>query len=133
MTMTDPIADLLTRIRNGIQVGKRFVDVPSSKIKSEILLVLKDEGYIGEIEAVEGPSGFPQLRLQLRYDEDDQSAIQEITRISKPGRRVYSDCQTIPSVRKGLGVVILTTSKGVMSGKKASEFGVGGEVLCTVF
>ncbi len=133
MTMTDPIADMLTRIRNGIQVRKRFVDVPSSRIKSEIALVLKEEGFLTDIETADGAKGFPMLRLQLRYDQDDQPAIQEIKRISKPGCRVYSDCKTLPQVRRGLGVVILTTSKGVMSGVKAAEAGVGGEVLCTVF
>ncbi len=133
MTMTDPIADMLTRIRNGIQVRKRFVDMPASRIKASIALVLKDEGYLGEIENDKDQRGFPTLRLFLKYDRDGQPAIHELQRISKPGRRVYADSTHPPRVRSGLGLSILTTSKGVMSGRKAAESGVGGEVLCTVF
>jgi len=133
MTMTDPIADLLTRVRNGIQVNRRFIDVPSSRIKSNIALVLKDEGYIGEVESVSGSKGFPELRIHLKYDRDGNSAIRELKRVSKPGCRVYADATHAPKVRGGLGISILTTSKGVMSGRKAAEAGVGGEVLCTVF
>jgi small subunit ribosomal protein S8 len=133
MTMTDPIADLLTRIRNGLMVNKRFIDAPSSRMKSNIALVMKEEGYISEIESVDGPKGFPMIRLHLKYDEDGASTISEIKRISKPGCRVYTDSHHAPVVRRGLGISILTTSKGVMSGRKAAEAGVGGEVLCTVF
>lgn len=133
MTMTDPIADMLTRIRNAIQVGKRKVDIPSSRIKSNIALVLKEEGYITDVESVENEQGFPMLRVQLKYDRDGQPAIQELKRVSRPGCRVYADSEHAPQVRKGLGVSIMTTSHGVMSGRKAAEAGVGGEVLCTVF
>lgn len=133
MTMTDPIADLLTRVRNGLQVRKRFVDVPTSRIKSNIALVLKDEGYLSDVESIENERGFATLRLSLKYDQDGAPAIRELKRISTPGRRVYADSTHAPKVRGGLGISILTTSKGVMSGRKAAEAGVGGEVLCTVF
>lgn len=133
MTMTDPIADLLTRVRNGLQVHKRFIDVPSSRIKSNIALVLKDEGYLNEVETLESDKGYPTLRLHLKYDQDGAPVIREIKRVSKPGCRVYADSTHAPRVRGGLGISILTTSKGVMSGRKAADAGVGGEVLCTVF
>jgi len=133
MTMTDPIADMLTRIRNAILVGKKDVSIPASKMKSSIALVLKDEGYIKNVESIEadGPQGH--IRLELKYDLDGISAIQEIKRISTPGCRVYTGSKDSPVVRRGLGVSILTTPKGVMSGRKAAEECVGGEVLCTVF
>lgn len=133
MTMTDPIADMLTRMRNGLQVQKRFVDVPSSRIKGNIALVMKDEGYISEVESLQDEGSFTTLRLHLKYDQDGAPAIRELKRVSKPGCRVYADSTHAPKVRGGLGISILTTSKGVMSGRKAAEAGVGGEVLCTVF
>ncbi len=133
MVMTDPIADMLTRIRNGIQVRRRYVDVPSSRIKSGIALVLKEEGYIENVEAREDERGFGLLRIHLRYDQDGRSAITELKRTSKPGCRVYTSSREVPEVRRGLGVAILSTPKGVMSGRKAAAEKVGGEVLCTVF
>ncbi|MCH2100696.1 MAG: 30S ribosomal protein S8 [Planctomycetes bacterium] len=133
MTMTDPIADMLTRVRNGLQVQKRFVDVPSSRMKSNIALVMKDEGYLTEVESMQDAQDFPVLRLHLKYDQDGAPVIRELKRVSKPGCRVYADSTRAPKVRGGLGISILTTSKGVMSGRKAAEAGVGGEVLCTVF
>ncbi|MBC8327599.1 MAG: 30S ribosomal protein S8 [Planctomycetes bacterium] len=133
MTMTDPIADMLTRIRNGIQVRRKFVDVPSSKLKSAVALALKDEGYIGEIETSEDERGFGVLRLALKYDEDGRNAITEIKRVSKPGCRAYAGAQDVPVVRRGLGTTILSTSKGVMSHRRAKELCIGGEVLCSVF
>jgi small subunit ribosomal protein S8 len=133
MTMTDPIADMLTRIRNGIQVRKRTVDVPTSRMKSSIALVLKDSGYISDVEVVESETKFPLLRLHLKYDRDGICAISEIKRVSKPGCRVYAASRDIPLVRRGLGTTIMTTAKGLMTGKQAVEAGVGGEVLCSVF
>ena len=133
MTMTDPIADMLTRVRNGLQVRKRFVDVPSSRIKSNIALVLKEEGYLGEVESMQNERGHASLRLHLKYDQDGVPVIRELKRVSTPGCRVYADSTHAPKVRGGLGISILTTSQGVMSGRKAAEAGVGGEVLCTVF
>ncbi len=133
MTMTDPLADMLTRIRNGIQVRRKQVDVPSSKLKSAVALVLKDEGYLSDLEATQDERGFGLLRLSLKYDEDGRNAITEIKRVSKPGCRVYSGAADVPQVRRGLGTTILSTSQGVMSHRKASELGIGGEVLCSVF
>ncbi len=133
MTMTDPLADMLTRIRNGIQVRRKQVEVPSSKLKGAVALVLKDEGYIAEIEATEDERGFGLLLLSLKYDEDGRNAITEIKRLSKPGCRMYAGAADVPEIRRGLGTTILSTSKGVMSHRKAKELGVGGEVLCRVF
>ncbi|HEX9793135.1 MAG TPA: 30S ribosomal protein S8 [Planctomycetota bacterium] len=133
MTMTDPVADMLTRIRNGIQVRKKAILIPSSRLKSGIALVLKDEGYIKEIEAETDDRGFGVLRVHLKYDGDGVPAITELQRISKPGRRVYAGVRDIPQVRRGLGTTILSTPKGVMSGRKAAEAGVGGELLCSIF
>ncbi len=132
MTMTDPIADMLTRIRNGIQVRRDHVDVPASKLKSGVALVLKEEGYVEDVEVIEAR---PQstLRIHLKYDRNGVPAIQEIRRVSKPGCRIYTHARGLTQVRGGLGRTIVTTSKGVMSGAKAAAEGIGGEVLCTVF
>lgn len=133
MANTDPIADMLTRIRNGILVRRQSVNVPSSRLKSALALVLKDEGYLKDVEVIEGESGRSSLKLHLKYDRDGESAIHEIRRISKPGARIYTHSKNLTKVRRGLGRTIVTTSKGVMSGRKAAELGVGGEVLCTIF
>ena len=133
MTMTDPIADMLTRVRNGIQVRRKSVDVPASKVKSAIALTLKEEGYLDEVEVVDQDQPQATLRLTLKYDRDGKNAITELSRVSKPGCRVYTAAKDAPEVRRGLGVSIITTSQGVMSGRKAKELGVGGEILCTVF
>ncbi|MDA1112837.1 MAG: 30S ribosomal protein S8 [Planctomycetota bacterium] len=133
MTMTDPIADMLTRIRNGFSVRLKSVDMPTSKIKSAIALTMKEEGYLNDVEIVEDGAPRNILRLHLKYDRDGNPAIQELDRISKPGCRVYRSSELVPLVRRGLGVTIITTSKGVMSGRKAKEMGVGGEILCTIF
>lgn len=133
MTMTDPIADLLTRIRNGIQVRKSYVDVPTSRLKAAIATTMKDEGYLQDVEVLEGEGHRATLRLHLKYDRDGRNAITELRRESTPGCRVYHTTRALPQVRRGLGTAILTTPKGVMSGKKAAEEGVGGELLCTLF
>ncbi len=133
MTMTDPIADMLTRIRNGILVRRKVVEIPSSRMKAAVALVLKEAGYLEEVESGQDERGFPLLRLKLRYDRDGVPAITEIRRVSKPGCRVYAGVREIPVVKRGLGTAVLSTNKGVMSGRKAAELGVGGEVLCTVF
>ena len=133
MTHTDPIADMLTRIRNGIMVRRDTVDIPASKIKSSIALTMKEEGYINDVEVIENEGPGSTLRVSLRYDRDGNPAIQEITRISSPGCRVYRQAEEVPQVRGGLGVTIVTTSRGVMSGRKARELGVGGEIICTLF
>ena len=131
MSMQDPIADLLTRIRNANRVGRRYVFVPKSKTGVGILNVLKDEGYIDSFDTVEAKP-VDQVRIQLRYALSGQSVIHEITRVSKPGRRVYSAVETLPKVLDGLGISVVSTSKGIVSDRKARELNVGGEVLCQV-
>ena len=131
--MTDPIADLLTRIRNGLMSKRNVVDVPLSKTKRRIADILKKEGYIQDYEvkedAVQGT-----LSMTLRYvGEDMESPIHGLRRVSKPGRRVYRKADEIPQVLGGLGIAIVSTSKGLMTGKQAAEQNVGGEVLCSVW
>jgi small subunit ribosomal protein S8 len=131
MSMQDPIADLLTRIRNANRVGRRYVFVPKSKIGVGILHVLKDEGYIDSFDEIEAQP-VSQVRIQLRYALSGQSVIHEIARVSKPGRRVYSSVEKLPKVLDGLGITVISTSRGVMSDRKAREANIGGEVLCQV-
>lgn len=130
MSMTDPIADFLTRIRNGQSSGKTDVVCPSSKAKLAIAGVLKDEGYI-ENFAVANDDGKPVLRVQLKYYEG-RPVIDRLERVSKPGLRVYKGKDELPTILGGLGVVIVSTSRGVMTGRQARESGHGGEVLCIV-
>ena len=131
MSLQDPISDMLTRIRNAQSVKKAFVIMDSSKLKESIVRVLKEEGYIKNYQ-VESNSNKRILSLQLKYFED-KSVIDELKRISKPSLRVYASAKEIPSVRNGLGVAVISTPKGIMTGKKAKELNVGGEILCTVF
>ncbi len=131
MALTDPIADMLTRIRNGIRARHQRVDMPNSKLKAEIARILKDEGYIANFKIVEEERK-KVLRVFLRYDAEGENAISDLERISRPGRRVYVGTGEIPRVLGGLGVTILTTPRGVMTGKSARKAGVGGEVLCSV-
>jgi small subunit ribosomal protein S8 len=128
--MSDPIADMLTRIRNAQSTNKPVVSMPSSKLKSAIASVLKDEGYIDDF-AVQANDGKPQLNISLKYYAG-RPVIEKIQRISKPGLRVYRGNQNIPTVMNGLGVTIVSTSKGVMTDRKARAAGIGGEVLCVV-
>lgn len=130
MTMQDPIADLLTRIRNAQMAGHKSVEMPNSKIKRSILKVLLDEGFIDGFSADEELKS--SLSVDLRY-HNGAPVIEEIKRISRPGLRIYKESAEIPSVRGGLGVAIVSTNKGVMTDKRARAAGVGGEVLCTVF
>jgi len=132
MTMTDPISDMLTRVRNAVQARHASVDIPSSKIKQEIARILKEEGYIKAFSTVKKES-WPFVRLRLKYSPTKQRVISEIKRISKPGIRKYVPKDGLPQVLGGLGISIISTSKGVMTGKKAKALGIGGEVLCTVF
>jgi len=131
MTMQDPIADLLTRIRNAQQAGHRSLDVPASKIKEAICKVLEDEGYIDGFDVSEA-GGKPVLQLSLRYHQG-RPVIEEIQRVSRPGLRVYKPCEDLPKVRGGLGVAIVSTNRGLLTDRAARAAGVGGEVLCTVF
>ncbi len=130
MSMTDPIADMLTRIRNAQMVGHTEVIMPCSKLKVSIAQVLKDEGYIDEF-AVREESAMRQLRIGLKYYAG-RPVIERLERVSKPGLRVYKGCDDIPRVMNGLGVAILSTSRGVMTDRKARADGIGGEVLCIV-
>jgi len=130
MSMSDPIADMLTRIRNAQSVNKPTVSMPSSKLKAAIAVVLKDEGYIDDF-AVQENDGKPQLNISLKYYAG-RPVIETISRVSRPGLRIYRGSQDIPKVMNGLGVTIMSTSKGVMTDRKAQAAGVGGEVLCVV-
>lgn len=128
--MTDPIADMLTRVRNGLAAEKVAVEMPGSKVKSAIAKVLKDEGYIKEFD-LSNQSGKPVLTVTLKYYQGEP-VIRLLKRESKPGLRVYRNCGDLPSVLGGLGVAIISTSKGIMTDRQARAAGVGGEVLCSV-
>jgi len=130
MSMSDPIADLLTRIRNAQMVAKTSVTVPASKVKVAIVQVLKDEGYIDDFQ-VKSADGKAELEITLKYYAG-RPVIERIERVSRPGLRVYRGSDAIPQVQNGLGVAIVTTPKGVMTDRKARAAGVGGEVLCYV-
>ncbi len=130
MSMSDPIADMLTRIRNAQRVDKASVTMPSSKLKVAIAAVLKDEGYIDSFE-VKANDGKPELEISLKYYAG-RPVIERIERVSKPGLRIYKGRNSIPQVMNGLGVTIVSTSRGVMTDRKARANGVGGEVLCYV-
>ena len=129
---TDPIADLLTRIRNGLMASAPFIDVPMSKIKVEILKILQAEGFIGEHEVLT-ETDFPMIRIQLKYDVEHAPIIRSIRRISKPGLRVYRKTADLKPVRGGLATQILTTSVGLMTDREARRRSIGGEVLCEVW
>lgn len=130
MSMQDPLADMLTRIRNAQQVGKVNVTMPSSKLKINVARVLQEEGYVASFSVSEDAQ--PQLTVELKYFEG-KPVIAELDRVSRPGLRNYTGKDGLPSVRGGLGIAIVSTSKGVMTDRAARAQGVGGEVLCTVF
>ena len=132
MAMTDPIADMLTRIRNAMAVDKRFVDIPSSNMKKRIAYVLKEEKYIEDFMFINNGVK-SSVRVLLKYDYHGKAVISGIERISKPGLRIYVGQNQIPRVLDGLGISILSTSKGVISNKAAKRLGVGGEILCNVW
>lgn len=137
--MTDPIADMLTRVRNAVEARHARVDMPASKLKTEIARILQDEGYIAGFKLVEekaaraGGTARPMIRVLLKYGPGGERVITGIQRVSRPGRRVYAPADGIGTVLGGLGVSILTTSRGVMTGRAAQKAGVGGEVLCNVW
>ena len=131
MNNQDPIADMLTRIRNANRVGRRLVLIPKSKICSGIAQVLKDEGYIDDYDVIDDARQ-GQIRVRLKYASNGQKVIHTIDRESKPGCRVYRGVGDLPKVLNGMGIVVISTSKGVMSDRKAREANVGGELLCTV-
>ena len=130
MSMQDPLADMLTRIRNAQGVGKATVTMPSSKLKVSVAQVLSSEGYINGFSVSEGPK--QELTVELKYFEG-KAVIAELNRVSRPGLRSYAGKTALPTVRSGLGIAIVSTSKGVMTDRAARAVGVGGEVLCTVF
>lgn len=132
MTMTDPVADMLTRIRNGVQARHDIIQLPASKLKANIAKILKEEGFIDDFEVVkEGPQG--NIKIRLRYLDRKQPVISGLKRVSKPGLRVYAGKNELPRVRSGLGIAIVSTPQGVLTGYEARKRGIGGEVLCTVF
>ena len=137
MALTDPIADMLTRVRNGLMAGQNLVSMPNSKMKVAIAKILKDEGFIAGYEVVDGETpAHKVLRVRLKYvgdRRDRRSVITGLERISRPGRRVYSGKGEIPWVLSGLGIAILSTPKGVMTGQRARQLGIGGEVICKIW
>jgi len=132
MSQTDPIADMLTRIRNAVQARKKEVSLPSSGIKIEIAKILREEGFIRNYKVMEDKKqGI--LNITLKYAEDNQNVITGIRRVSSPGCRIYCTKDSVPKVLDGLGIAIVSTSKGLMSGQKCEETGIGGEVLCSIW
>lgn len=132
MSMTDPVSDLLTRIRNATSVRHDRMDVPASKMKLEIAKILKQEGYIRTFKVIEeGPQGT--IRIYLKYADDGEPVIHGLRRISRPGRRVYRDVGDLPRVHNGLGVAVISTNRGVVTDEQARGLQVGGEVLCEIW
>jgi small subunit ribosomal protein S8 len=137
MSFTDPISDMLTRIRNGVMAGHSQIAMPSSKIKAEIAKILREEGFIENFEVADGEQdGFKVLRIKIKYvgeRRERRPVISGLERVSRPGRRIYTKKQDIPWVLSGIGVAILSTPKGIMTGQRARQLGVGGEILCKVW
>jgi small subunit ribosomal protein S8 len=132
MSQTDPIADMLTRIRNAALIKRREVMIPSSKLKTEIAKILKEEGYIRNFKVIDdNKQGI--LSLSLKYSDDNTSVISGIRRISRPGRRLYCTRESIPKVLDGLGTAVISTSKGMMTDKRCADLGLGGEILCYIW
>ena len=132
--MTDPIADMLTRIRNAVRVERQFVDIPVSKVKRGLAEVLKREGYIwdwSEVKEEEDP--FSSLRIELKYGPNGERVIQTVKRVSKPGRRIYRSARDLKPVLNGLGISVISTSRGVVSDREARQRNLGGEVLCQIW
>ena len=130
--MTDPIADMITRIRNAVRARHPRVDIPASRFKTEVARILEAEGYVSAVKVVDG-SPQPTLRITLKYGPRGETVLSGLERVSRPGRRVYLGSEDVPKVMGGLGTSILTTSRGVMTGRDAQRAGVGGEVLCNVW
>lgn len=133
MRVTDPIADMLTRVRNGLMAKKAFVSVPSSKLKLAVAKLLEEEGYVESVSVDETAGAQGEIKIVLKYWKGNEPVIAGLRRVSKPGRRQYVKSSEIPKVLGGLGICILTTSKGVMTGQRAAKDRVGGEVLCEVW
>ena len=133
MSMSDPVADFLTRIRNGLSTHKRWVDIPSSNLKKRIALILKQEKYIEDFFFIADENNKETIRIFLKYDYQGNPTIDKLKRVSRPGLRVYTGSSSIPRVLDGLGISILSTSKGVISNKTAKKMNIGGEILCEVY
>jgi len=131
MVMTDPIADMLTRIRNANMTRSPYVKIPISKMKLEMVKILKDEGYIRDFKVMKDK--FPYIKVRLKFDENRVPVITGLQRVSKPSRRVYSDWADMPRVMNGLGIAIVSTSKGILSDRESRRLKVGGEILCYVW
>ena len=132
MSLTDPVADFLTRIRNAIRARHQKLDVPASKLKTEIARILKEEGYIANYKATE-ENGHPVLRVYLKYGANNEAAIRDLSRISRPGCRIYRGVDELPKVHNGLGVAVISTNRGVLTDEQARSLRVGGEVLCEIW
>ncbi len=133
MSMTDPIADMLTRVRNAIRVRASTVDINGSRFVKSVVNVLRREGYVEDVRVAQGDVGRPMIRIYLKYDGDGNPVISSIGRISRPGRREYRGVTELPKVLNGLGIAVLSTSRGVFSDREARAAGVGGELLCEVW
>mgnify|MGYP001034147997 CR=1 FL=1 len=132
MSLTDPVADMLSRIKNSVRIKRKEINLPSSRIKVEIAKILKEEGFIKNFKVIDdNKQGI--LNIQLKYTEDNQSVISGLRRVSKPGCRIYCTKDSIPKVLDGLGIAIISTSKGIATGNNCAELGVGGEVICYVW
>ena len=133
MSMTDPVADLLTRVRNACMEKHEKVEVPASRLKANIVKVLKDEGFIKNFRLIRDDNGHVSIRIFLKYDDNGESVIRGIRRVSKPGVRKYAGVTTVPKTLGGVGMSILSTSKGILASQKAASSNVGGEILCEVW
>jgi len=133
MSMTDPIADMLTRIRNAVRARHPRVDIPHSRLKEGLAEILKKEGFVDAVAVLRPKEGFPVIRIALRYSPEGEPLLSGVERVSRPGRRVYCSKGEIPQVLGGLGVSVLSTSRGLMSGEECRQAGVGGEILCNVW
>ena len=133
MSMTDPIADLLTRIRNAVRAGHDSVDIPGSALKAKVVGILRSQGYVKGFDVKPGEAGQERITVELRPPVDGKPVLNGLKRVSKPGRRVYVDKESVPKVLNGMGIAILTTSRGVLTDEEARNLGVGGEVICEVW
>ncbi len=133
MSMTDPIADLLTRIRNAVRAGHESVVIPGSQLKAQVVGILKSQGYIKGYDVEPGPTGQTRIKVALKPPQDGKLVLSGLRRVSKPGLRVYVNKESVPKVLNGMGIAILTTSRGVLTDEEARNLGVGGEVLCEIW
>ena len=133
MSMTDPIADLLTRIRNAVRAGHDSVEIPGSELKARVVGILKSQGYIKGYDVEPGPTGQTRIKVALKPPQDGKLVLSGLKRVSKPGLRVYVNKESVPKVLNGMGIAILTTSRGVVTDEEARNLGVGGEVLCEIW